>query len=122
MKHDYVIMVGLIAMGVLASFLFTFYGMNMVMSGSASDSALVFAYVTIAYGLGSLAVLSLAWSSREAWAVTASKLFGFCFVGVCIMDFVRGGMQDRLGVAGLIIVAVVVCANWLAVKKVIERD
>lgn len=121
MKHDYIIMVGLIALCVLSSFLFTFNGINIVMSGQAPNSALVFAYVMIAYGLGSLAVLSIAWSSREAWSVTAVKLFGFCFLGVCIMDFVRSDMQGKLGISGLVIVAVVVCANWLAVKKVVER-
>ncbi len=82
----------------------------------------MFAYVCIAYGLGSLAVLSLAWGSREAWAVTASKLFGFCFVGVCVMDFFRSGLQSKFGIIGLVIVVVIVCANWLAVKKVVERD
>jgi hypothetical protein len=82
----------------------------------------VFAYVCIAYGLGSLAVLSLAWSSREVWAVTAIKLFGFCFVGVCVIDFFRKGVQDTLGVAAIIIVVIAASANWLAVKKVVERD
>jgi hypothetical protein len=122
MKHDYVIMVGLIALNVLSSFLFTLYGMNVVMSGQAPGSVTVFAYVCIAYGLGSLAVLSLAWSSREVWAVTAIKLFGFCFVGVCVIDFFRKGVQDTLGVAAIIIVVIAASANWLAVKKVVERD
>ena len=122
MKHDFVIMVGLIALHVLSSFLLTFYGMNIVMSGKAPDSALVFAYVAIAYGLGSLTVLSLAWGSREAWAVTASKLFGFSFAGVCIIDFVRYGLNSNLGAAAIVFVVVIVCANWLAVKKVVERD
>ncbi len=122
MKHDYVIMVGLIALNVLSSFLFTFYGMNIVMSGQAPDSVLVFAYVCIAYGLGSLAVLSLAWGSREVWAVTAIKLFGFCFVGVCVIDFFRKGVQDTLGLAAIVIVLVATSANWLAVKKVVERE
>lgn len=121
MKHDFIIMIGLIALSVLSSFLFTFYGMNIVMSDNAPDNALLFAYVTIAYGLASLAVLSLAWSSREVWAISASKLFGLCFTGVCIMDFIRTGMQDKLGISGVVIVAVIACANWMAVKKVVER-
>ena len=122
MKHDYVIMVGLIALNVLSSFLLTFYGINIVMSGSALDSDLVFAYVVIAYGLGSLALLSLAWGSREAWAITVSKLFGLCFVGVCIVDFVRYGAKSRLELVGVVVVVAIACVNWLAVKRVVERD
>ena len=121
MKHEQIIMYGLVALNFFSSFLFTFYGMNIVLSGVSANAAQVFAYVAIAYGLGSLAVLSIAWSSREAWSVTASKLFGLCFVGVCIMDFVRNGMQGNYGFAGVIFVAVIVSANWLAVKKVVER-
>lgn len=121
MKHDYIIMVGLIALSVLTSFLLTFYGMNIVMSGKAPGHVMTFAYVTIAYGLGNLAVLSLAWSSREVWSIKASMLFALCFLGVYIMDLVRNGLKEGFGIAGVLVLAVVLFANWYAVKMVVER-
>jgi hypothetical protein len=121
-NRDYVIMISLIALTVLSSFFLTYYGVNIVMSGTAPGSTLTFSYVTIAYGLGSLAILSLAWSSRETWSVTVIKLFALCYLGVVVMDAFRHGLQDGLEIIRILALAVVLCANWLAVKKVVERD
>lgn len=121
-NRDYVLMIGLIACTVLTSFFLTFYGVNVVMSGAAPGSTLTFSYVTIAYGLGSLAILSLAWSSREVWCVTVIKLFALCYLGVVLMDILRDGLQGVEEIILVLPLAVVLCANWLAVKKVVERD
>ena len=121
MKHDTIILFGLIALSVLTSFFMTFYGINVVMSKGATQNVLVFAYVAIAYGLGSLAVLSIAWSSRERWAVTAIKLFAICFMGVYIMDLVRKGLQVE-SLASVVVLAVLLTVNWFVVKKVVERE
>ena len=75
-KHDVIFMVGLIVLSAVSSFLFTFYGLTTIMSGGATQQSTVFAYVTVAYGLGNLAILSLAWSSREKWATTVNMLMG----------------------------------------------
>lgn len=121
-NRDYVLMIGLIACTVLTSFFLTFYGVNVVMSGAAPGNTLMFSYVTIAYGLGSLAILSLAWSSREAWCVTVIKLFALCYLGVVIMDMFRHGLQGVQEIIPVLALTVALCANWLAVKKVVERD
>jgi len=121
-NRDYVLMISLIALTVLSSFFLTYYGVNIVMSGTAPGSTLTFSYITIAYGLGSLAVLSLAWSSREAWSVTVIKLFAFCYLGVVVMDTFRDGLQGGLEVIRILVLAVILCGNWLAVKKVVERE
>jgi hypothetical protein len=121
-NRDYIIMIGLIALTVLSSFFLTFYGVNIVMSGSAPAGALTFSYVTIAYGLGSLAILSLAWSSREVWAVTVIKLFALCYLGVVVMDTFREGFTGGLEIVRILALAAILLANWLAVKKVVERD
>lgn len=121
-NRDYILMIGLIALTVLSSFFLTYYGMNIVMSGAAMGGELTFSYVTIAYGLGSLAVLSLAWSSREAWSVTVIKLFALCYLGVVIMDTFRDGLTGGLEIMRILALAVILCANWLAIKKVVERD
>lgn len=120
-KHDAVFMIGLVVLSVLTSFLFTFYGMTIIMSGAASQKSAVFAYVTTAYGLGNLAVLSIAWSSREAWAVTVNKLLSLCYLGVFIMDRVRSGMDGGLEIVGLLILVIILCTNWFAIKSVVER-
>ena len=121
-NRDYILMIGLIAFTVLTSFFLTYYGVNIVMSGTAPGGTLTFSYVTIAYGLASLAILSLAWSSRETWCVTVIKLFAFCYLGVVIMDMFRDGLQGAQEVIPVLALAFVLCANWLAIKKVVERD
>ena len=121
-NRDYILMISLISLTVLTSFFLTYYGVNIVMSGTAPGGALTFSYVTIAYGLGSLAILSLAWSSREAWSVSVIKLFALCYLGVVIMDTFRDGLQGGLEILRIPALAVVLCTNWLAVKKVVERD
>jgi len=120
-KHDLIFMIGLLVLSVLSSFLFTFYGLTIIMSESAAHKTSVFAYVTIAYGLGNLAVLSLAWSSREAWAASVNKLMALCFMGVFIMDMFINRSSGGLEAVGALILAVVLYANWFAVKAVLER-
>ena len=119
---DYVLMIGLIACTVLTSFFLTFYGVNVVMSEAAPGGNQTFSYVTIAYGLGSLAILSLAWSSREAWCVKVIKLFALCYLGVVVMEMFRDGLQGVSEIVPLLALAAALCVNWLAIKKVVERD
>lgn len=121
-KHDVVFMVGLIVLSAVSSFLFTFYGLTTIMSGGATQQSTVFAYVTVAYGLANLAILSLAWSSREKWAVTVNMLIALCFLGVFIMDMFISKIQGGTEFVGLLLLVVVLYANWFAVKAVIERD
>lgn len=120
--RDYVLMISLIALTVLTSFFLTYYGVNIVMSGTAPGSTLTFSYVTIAYGLGSLAILSLAWSSRERWSEKVIKMFALCYLGVVVMDTFRDGLQGSLEILRILVLAAVLCCNWLAVKKVVERE
>ncbi len=120
-KHDMFLMFGLSGVSVISSFLFILYAMNIVLSDAAAQNALVFAYVTLAYGLANVAILSIAWSSREGWADGANKFIALCFFGVFVMDMVNAGMKSRLGVVGILFVALILLANWVAVKKVISR-
>ena len=120
-QHDTFLMFGLSGISVISSFLFIMYGMNIIMSETASHGIMVFAYVTLAYGLANVTILSLAWSSRESWADGANKFIALCFLGVFVMDMVNAGMKSRLGVVGILFVALILLANWFAVKKVITR-
>ena len=120
-KHDTFFLTGLLFLSVLTSFVLVFYGMNIIMAGRTAGPVMTFAYVTTAYGLANIAILSLAWSSREPWSGTLSKLVALCFLGVLIMDKVMHGAQGMLEITGVFVLAAVLWCNWLAVKKVIER-
>lgn len=120
-KHDTTLMIGLIFLSVLTSFVLVFYGMNIIMAGRTPGPVMTFAYVTTAYGLANIAILSLAWSSREPWSSAANMLIALCFLGVFVMDKVMHGVQGMLEIAGFFVLAAVLWCNWLAVKKVIER-
>ena len=121
-KHDTILMYGLSGISILSSFLFVMYGMNIILSDTAAHGLMVFAYVTTAYGLANVTILSLAWSSREKWASTANKFIALCYLGVFVMDMLNKGMKSHLGAVGILVVAVILLANWFAVTKVIERD
>jgi hypothetical protein len=121
-KNDAVFIIGLVALSILTSFMFTFYGVSIIMSGTANEEPTLFAYVAIAYGLANLAVLSIAWSSRDAWAVTANKLFACCFIGVFVLEMFRSGSSGSLQPTGAIVLLVVLVANWLTIKSVVNRN
>ncbi len=121
-KHNPLLMIGLIALSVLSSFLFILYGMNIVMDDKMAGGVIVFAYVCIAYGLANVTILSIAWSSCEAWATSASKFIALCFLGVFVMDTINAGLKSGLGAVGILVLALALCANWFAIKMVVERD
>ena len=120
--HDIIFLVGLIVLSALTSFVFISYGMNIILSDNASQGTVVFAYVTTAYGLANIAILSIAWSSREAWSNGAIKFVAMCFLGAFIMDTINAGMKSAIGVVGILVLVLILVANCYAVKKVIERD
>ena len=121
-KNNPMLMIGLISLSILLSFLFVLYGLNIIMSDEAAHGITIFAYVTISYGLANIAILSIAWSNREAWATGASKFISLCFLGVFIMDMINAGMKSAVGVVGILALALALCINWFAVKTVIERN
>ncbi len=121
-QHDKFLMFGLSGISIISSFFFIMYGMNIIMADIAAHGLMVFAYVTTAYGLANVTILSLAWSSREKWAGVANKFIALCYLGVFVMDMINKSNQSPLGAIGILLVAVILLANWFAVTKVIERD
>lgn len=121
-QHDKFLMFGLSGISVISSFFFIMYGMNIILADSAAHGLMVFAYVTTAYGLANVTILSLAWSSREKWASVANKFIALCYLGVFVMDMINKNNQSPLGAVGILLVAVILLANWFAVTKVVERD
>lgn len=120
-KHDKILMFGLLLLSVLTSFLFVSYGVNIIMGERPFAAQLTFAYVTAAYGLANVAILSLAWNTRQAWAPLANKFIALCYLGAFIIDTVNSGFKSGLEIIGILALALVLLANWLAVKKVVER-
>lgn len=121
-KHDSILMVGLMVFSALTSFMFIFYGMNVIMAESPPAWSMTFAYLTAAYGLANIAILSVAWSSRQSWSGTANKFIALCYLGAFVMDTVNAGIKGGLEVAGILILALILYVNWLAVGKVAARD
>lgn len=120
-KHDSMILAGLIVFSVLTSFMFVSYGMNVVLSPMPARWLLIFSYVTIAYGLANIAVLSIAWSSRERWACEVNKLIALCYLGMFLVNIIKTGISAQVLVFFLA-VALVLAVNWFAVKKVVNRS
>lgn len=120
-KHDPILLAGLLVLSVLTSFALVYYGMTVIMAGQTAGSQAIFAYVTTAYGLANIAILSLAWSSREAWSRVAHKFVALCFLGVFIMDTVMAGAAGVQEIAGILVLALVLWCNGLAVNKVVDR-
>ena len=121
-KHDIIFLLGLIVLSTLTSFMFISYGMSIILADSAAHSPMVFAYVTTAYGLANVAILSIAWSSRESWSNGASKFIAMCYLGVFVIDTINAGMKSALGVVGILVLVLVLSVNCFTVKKVVDRD
>jgi hypothetical protein len=119
--HDALIMYGLIGLSVLTSFLFISYGMNIIMSPMPARWLLIFAYVSVAYGMANIAILSVAWSSREPWACEVNMLVALCFLGVFLVNEVKSGFESGRELLIILALALVLLANWLTVKKVVAR-
>jgi hypothetical protein len=121
-RQEGLLLAGFVILSVLTSFAFIFYSMGVITGGSASRWLVVFAYVTGGYGLGNIAVLSVAWNTREKWALEVHKLIALCYLGVFTMDALKAGFRSGYEIFGILVLALVLWANWLAVKKVIQRD
>jgi len=121
-KHDIIFLLGLIVLSILTSFTFISYGMSIILADKTAQGPMVFAYVTTAYGLANVAILSIAWSSRESWSNGASKFIAMCYLGVFVMDTINAGMESALGVVGILVLVLVLFVNCFTVKKIVERD
>lgn len=113
---------GLMLFSVLSSFLFVFYTINIYFSDTAGSWLKSFAYVTGGYGLINIYILSWAWNSRSDWAVKADMLLAGCFLGVVIINAIRADFYGGpAGIAAVVILALVMTVNVMAVKQVCRR-
>ncbi|MDT8441102.1 MAG: hypothetical protein RQ723_05545 [Desulfuromonadales bacterium] len=120
-QHDAILRLLAIILSLLTSFALVFYGLNLINSPHAGLHLSTFAYVTIAYGLGNVAILSLAWNSRIAAALPVHRLIAFCYFGIFAFDRFKGGFTSGRDLLILLVLAAVLYSNGVAVQKVIER-
>ena len=106
-KSENSIMYLFLTLSVLSSFAFVYYGVNVISGGMATQWLTAFAYVTAGYGLGNIAILSLAWNSRSSWAVNANMLIAFSYFGVFVIDAVNLGIDDLSELIGILMVALI---------------
>lgn len=121
-RQESILLAMFVILSALTSFALIFYSVGVITGGNASRWMVVFAYVTGGYGLGNIAILSVAWNTRAEWAADAHKLIALCYLGVFIMDVVKAGFSSGYEIFGILVLALVLWANWLTVKKVIPRD
>ena len=106
----------------ITSFLFVFYAVNVNFS-SASQWLKTFAYVVGGYGLFNIYILSWAWRSQAVLASKANIVIAACFWGVFTMDTIRDGIANwTTEIGGIIGLAAILSINWLAVRKLCQRD
>lgn len=112
--------IGFALFSAVSSFMFVFYAVGVITSGSASEWLKTFAYVAGGYGLMNIYILSWAWRSQAGWTISANLVISICFFGALVMDLIRDGLQGKLQLVGVLGLAVVLGINWFTVKKLCQ--
>lgn len=112
----------LILFSAISSFLFVFYTVTVYFSDDVTTGLKWFAYVTGGYGLMNIYILSWAWHSRSEWAVKFDILIAGCLLGVIGINMIRSASFEVIpGIAVIIVAALVLYINVMAVKQVCGR-
>jgi hypothetical protein len=119
-KQDKILRTGFAIFSAITSFIFVYYAVSVINSGTASDWLKTFAYVAGGYGLFNIYILSWAWRSQTNWAAPANLVIAACFFGVVVMDLLRGGLEGGQQIVGVIGLACVLAINWFTVKKLCQ--
>lgn len=120
-QQDKILRYGFTLFSVLTSFLFVYYAVSIIYGSHASQSLKNFAYVAGGYGLFNVYILSWAWRSQTAKAVTANLIIAACFFGVVAMDLLRQGSVDGKQLGGLAGLLAILAINWFAIKKLCQK-
>lgn len=113
---------GLAIFSGLTSFLFIYYAVSILAGSEASSWLKAFAYVAGGYGLANVYILSWSWRNRADWPMWANKFFALCFFGLVIVDTLSQGIKGPLEIVGIVGLAAVLFLNFLAVKKLCQRE
>ncbi|MDT8442959.1 MAG: hypothetical protein RQ722_01610 [Desulfuromonadales bacterium] len=104
----------------IVSLLFIAYGVSISSASEVSRWLEVFGYVSVLYGMISLAVLGCAHKYRALWCVTISQVSSVCYLIIYILA-VSAGLETGLGLSGILLVALAVWVNWFAINAVIRN-
>ncbi|RME56674.1 hypothetical protein D6779_10165 [Candidatus Parcubacteria bacterium] len=105
---------------VLVSCIFVIYGAGVLFSEEVPKWIVAFGAVTAAYGLCSLAVLIMAWRRYGAKEKKIMKYLAIGFMVVFFLGSLDVGMVSGLEATGLLLVALMLFINWLAVNAVVK--
>jgi len=109
-------------LSVITSFAFVFFGIHIIGGEAPPRWLTVLAYVTAAYGLLNIAILSWARNTRAAWCLTASKAITVCYFGVYAMNTLGSEIESGLEFVGVLLVGLVLWTNWFAIKKIVHPE
>ena len=115
-QQDKILRNGFALFSAITSFIFVYYAVSVVNSGTASQWLKTFAYVAGGYGLLNIYVLSWAWRSKVRWTISANLVIAVCFFGVVVMDVIRDGLQGGLQLVAILGLGLVLALNWFTVK------
>ena len=120
-RQDNILRYGFSIFSVLTSFLFVYYAVSVIYGSHATQWLKMFAYVAGGYGLFNVYILSWAWRSQSAKAVTANLVIAVCFFGVVVMDLLRRGSVDGTQVGVLTGLLAILAINWFTIKKLCQK-
>lgn len=109
-------------LSVITSFAFVFFGVHIISGEAAPRWLMALAYVTAAYGLLNLAILTWARNTRAAGCLTASMAIAVCYFGVYAMNTLTSDMESGLEIVGVLLVGLLLWTNWFAVKKIVQPE
>jgi len=121
-QQEKILRIGFAVFSLITSFLFVFYAVNVYSNPGASGWLKTFAYVAGGYGLMNVYILSWAWRCQSAWTRNANLIIACCLFGVVVMDTLRKGLQSSQQLLVLLGLAGILAINWLAIKKLCQKE
>ena len=104
---------------VLFSLLFCSYGLSFLVPIDGTNMQMVFALLTILYGLLGLVILACAYQYRASWCVTAIMVSAVSYLVIYVLALARGALTG-LQLSGFYLLALALWCNWLAVVKLVK--
>ena len=102
----------------IVSILFSIFGMGLFFAESIPMLIMLFALLTLLFGLSNLGILILAWKKQS---IPVKKLSGYLAIGYLILFTIGSfdhGMISGHEVIGILFVGIILLVNWLSLKSI----